>query len=203
MKTRGRKPNRFQLVQKKAFPLLLGFIVLVLLVLASVTKFSIYRVQGNSMFDTIHQGDIILIWKKFKSKNVFKRNDIVLFYYEINDEVIPYVKRITAIPNDIIKINSDKLVIDEQSYPHDGLYYLISGDTKTKGREYLTYLMDQSFECVEEHNFKIKTISSSTIFSIPNRCYFLIGDNPHESMDSRFFGFIHEDHIVGKVIAVF
>jgi signal peptidase I len=155
------------------------------------------------MFDTIHQGDTILVWKKFKSKNIFKRNEIVLFYTEVNNEVIPYVKRITAIPNDSLNINADELIIDEQSYPHDGIYYLISDKAKNEGREYLKYLMDQSFECGDEYNFKIKTISSSTILSIPNRCYFLIGDNPHESMDSRFFGLIHEDHIVGKVIAVF
>jgi signal peptidase I len=155
------------------------------------------------MFKTIHSGNSVLVWEKNNLPKVFKKNEIVLFNKKLNDENIIYVKRITAGPGDIIKVNSEELIMNGKVYPHDEIYYLMSDNAKTKSREYINYLMKESKECEKENSFKAKVKVSSTIYSIPNKCYFLIGDNPYESMDSRFFGVIHEDRILGKVIAVF
>ncbi|MCH2450477.1 MAG: signal peptidase I [Gracilimonas sp.] len=200
---KGRKQIRLDVEKTGSLLFSIGSILLMLFVIFVFCRFSIYRIKGNSMLNTIKPGNTVLIWKEFKHRNAFKKNEIVLFYTEINDEIIPYVKRITAGPMDSIKANSDELIINGKGYPHDEIYYLMSDNAKTEGRKYLTYLVDQSFECREGYNFKTETISSSTILSIPNGCYFLIGDNPYESMDSRFFGLIHEDHIFGKVIVIF
>lgn len=200
----GRKLNRIEpLIQIKAIKISIVFILIGLFVVLLLMRFSIYRIKGNSMYDTIQRGDIVLIWQKLNLQNAFKKNEIVLFQTEINNEVIPYVKRITAIPNDRIKINSDELIIDDRIYPHDEIFYLMSDTEKTNSNKYITYLMQQSAECAEEKNARIDFFSSDTNISIPTQCYFMIGDNPYESMDSRFFGFIHEDRILGKVIAVF
>lgn len=200
---KGRELSNFNLVNKELSKIWIVGVILVCIIMLSLITLDIYRVKGNSMFNTIKQGDTVLILKSFKSQSTFQESEIVLFNTEINNEIIPYVKRITAVPKDTITANSDELIVNGKSYPHDEIYYLISENAKTEGREYLKYLMDQSFECREVTKFKTETISFDTIISIPNGCYFLIGDNPYESMDSRFFGLIHEDHIIGKVVAVF
>lgn len=200
---KGRKPSKLDFVNKEVPKIWIGGVILVFFIMLTLMRLDIYKVKGNSMFNTIKQGDTVLIWKKFKSQSTFHESEIVLFNTEINNEIIPYVKRITAVPKDTITANSDELIVNGKSYPHDEIYYLMSDKVKTEGREYLKYLMDQSFECREDTKFKTETISYDTIISIPNGCYFLIGDNPYESMDSRFFGLIHEDRILGKVVAVF
>ena len=58
-------------------------------------------------------------------------------------------------------------------------------------------------ECKKDGFLSKNNLSFAVGIEIPNSCYFMIGDNPFESMDSRFWGFIHEDQINGKVVAIF
>lgn len=190
-------------IRKGKLKIWIGITTLGIFVILIITRLDIYKVKGNSMFNTIHNGDVILIWKNLKSPNVFKKNDIVLFQKEINDEVVLFLKRITAVPNDSIKAKFDELIMNGKAYPHDEIYYIMSDDLETINGEYLQYLMDQSAGCEEANKVEARILSNSTKLRVPTECYFLTGDNPYESMDSRFWGFIHEDQIIGKIIAVF
>lgn len=57
----------------------------------------------------------------------------------------------------------------------------------------------EKINCCENYLFKINKIYYQEI-SIPQHQYFVLGDNYGESIDSRVFGFVTEDEIVGKVI---
>ena len=155
------------------------------------------------MFDTIKHGDTVLIWKNLMYWNAFKKNEVVLFQKEINDEVFIFIKRITAVPSDSIKADSNELFINGKVYPHDEIFHMMSDDLESKNKEYFKYLMNQSSECEEDKKLETDTFLFRTNIKVPPECYFFIGDNPYESMDSRFFGFIHENDIIGKVIVVF
>lgn len=154
------------------------------------------------MLETIEEGDIILVWKKTKTKRQYHQNEIVLFKAKFHNEILPYVKRVAGIPNDSVKVTSFKLSINSLTFPHDEIFYLLSDNPLLRRREYYQYLKDQSADCGNDDIFRSETKSNLEILNIPNECYFFFGDNPFESMDSRFLGFIHEDQIIGKVVAI-
>ena len=184
----------------------LKYIVVIIVLLLTGTlffnKLGIYTVKGKSMSNTIMQGDIVLVWKKLKTQRFYHKNEIVLFHAKFKDEILPYVKRVAGIPTDSLKVNSFELSINSLKYPHDEIYYLMSDDPLIRRSEYFQYLKDQSVDCGNQDIFRSETRSNYSILYVPNECYFLVGDNPYESMDSRFLGFIHKDQIIAKVIAI-
>ena len=199
MENEGYNRTSFQWVKHLKY-----VVVIVVVITGSVffNKIDIYTIKGNSMFKTIEEGDIIIVWKKIKTKRRYHHNEIVLFRAKFQNEILPYVKRVVGIPSDSVKVDSFKLSINSLTFPHDEIFYLLSDNPLLRRREYYQYLKDQSADCSinDVNRYKIK--SNLEILNVPNECYFLIGDNPFESMDSRFLGFIHEDQIVGKVVAI-
>ena len=199
MENEGYNRTSFQWVKHLKY-----VVVIVVVITGSVffNKIDIYTIKGNSMFKTIEEGDIIIVWKKIKTKRRYHHNEIVLFRAKFQNEILPYVKRVVGIPSDSVKVDSFKLSINSLTFPHDEIFYLLSDNPLLRRREYYQYLKDQSADCGNDDIFRSETKSNLEILNIPNECYFLIGDNPFESMDSRFLGFIHEDQIVGKVVAI-
>ena len=85
------------------------FIILVILgiliIIIRTFFFDYYRVSGDSMNDTLYNGDIILI---NKDKRTIKRHDIVVV--KVNNELV--VKRVIALPNDKIKCINNIIYIN-------------------------------------------------------------------------------------------
>jgi len=155
------------------------------------------------MLDTIQNGDVVLVWKSLNSKKLYLSNQVVLFSKILNGEKISFVKRIAATPNDSITANTNEIIVNGKAYPHDPIYFTISGCPKDTNAKYFKFLTEQSIGNEKFENLKINTWFDDKSVTVPPEYYFLIGDNPYESMDSRFWGFVHEDQIIGKVIAIF
>lgn len=200
MKNQGHKKISFKL--KKYLKYIVVIIALLLTGTLSFNRFGVYTIKGNSMSSTIMEGDIVLVWKKLKDQRYYHKNEIVLFNAKFEDEILPYVKRVAGIPTDSLKVNTFELSINSLIYPHDEIYYLMSDNPLIRRREYYQYLKDQSVDCDNRDISRPEARANYSFLLIPNECYFLVGDNPYESMDSRFLGFIHEDQIIGKVIAI-
>lgn len=85
------------------------FIILIILgiliIIIRTFFFDYYRVSGDSMNDTLYNGDIILI---NKDKRTIKRHDIVVV--KVNNELV--VKRVIALPNDKIKCINNIIYIN-------------------------------------------------------------------------------------------
>lgn len=178
-------------------------IILIIFITLIITNVNLYRIKGNSMSGTINEGEIVLIWKPFKFQSQYQKNQVVLFQKEENEVMTSFVKRIVSVPGDTIFVHTQKLLIGKDSYPHDEIFYLMSDKTEDNQEEYFKYLLERSGTCGKERSPGAQTYSDSTKLMVPPLCYFMIGDNPYESMDSRFWGFIHENQIVGKMIAIF
>lgn len=155
------------------------------------------------MLDTIQNGDIVLVWKTWDFQNQYEINQVILFQKALDKESISFVKRIVAVPNDSIRANSKELIINGKAYPHDQVYFTLSDRMKTKNVEYFNFLAEQSIDHEKLSYRKINTWFDNENLIVPTDYYFLIGDNPYESMDSRFWGFVHEEQIIGKVIVIF
>ena len=181
-----------------------GILVLVLLISRGI---KIVHVKTNSMSDYIQPHDLVAILKlnNYLFFDEISKFDPVAFYKDIEGESYIYIKRVVATELDTIFIGDAGLTISKDLIPHDPVFnYFISENKENNtllvnGKDYYSFLTDQTNNFQIEYNYD----STKNAFKVPDDFYFVVGDNYHQSMDSRFWGFIHKDQIIGKALVVF
>jgi signal peptidase I len=153
----------------------LRLIVIILLSLIILYNFVIQpkEIKGSSMFPVFKDGQYVLVNKISYFKESPKRGEIIIFHSPKNPNS-DYIERIIAIPNDILEIKDLGLFLNNNPINEP---YLLPG-TETHPNIYL------------QKNQKIK---------IPKNKYFVMGDNRSHSVDSRDWGFVPKENILGKV----
>lgn len=126
------------------------------------------QVNGKSMNSTLKDGDIMLLNKLQYKRNGVERFDIVV----IKSHNTHIIKRIIGLPGDTIEVVDNVLYINGKKYKED---YLDNGTVTD--------------------DFTLKELLGEE--KVPENCYFVLGDNREDSLDSRMIGFISEDDIEG------
>lgn len=161
-------------IVKEIFGMLLyvGFVILaVWLVITFVGQRT--EVSGDSMYNTLEDGDNLWIDKLSYRFTDPERFDIVVFPY--HDSSVYYIKRIIGLPGETIRIDDDgNIYIDGEILNESYGYETISPNMIGRADEEITLGDDE---------------------------YFVMGDNRNDSKDSRFeeVGNIHRDEFEGKV----
>ena len=135
-------------------------------------------VSGASMEPGIEDGDRILVEKVSRIFTGFDRGDLVVLHPP-DDPTIDYVKRIIGIPGDVVKISNCEVFV-----ARDGNRFMLEepslyDDICTAGGKYFQEGKAQKVE---------------------DGFYAVLGDNRSRSADSRVFGPIAQEKIVGKVV---
>lgn len=155
-------------------------------------------VPTPSMEPTILVGDRLLI-DKFTYRNGFledlgispvheiKRGDIVVFKYPENPEVL-YVKRAIGLPGETLEIRDKTVYINGEPLDEP---YKVHRDS----RVFRPTGLFHGGPDVQRDNFGPVVI--------PEDCYFMMGDNRDDSADSRYFGFLPREYVVGRPLIVF
>ena len=168
------KPENINIV--KELVNLLVYILAVMLLCWLILTFVGQRteVSGNSMNDTLTDGDSLWINKFTYLFDEPERYDIVVFPAKDDDDKY-YIKRIIGLPGETVWIGEDGLVyIDGEP---------LEGDTYGK-------------ELIDETRRGI----AATEITVPENCYFVLGDNRNNSRDSRVIGCISDGDIIGKAV---
>lgn len=152
------------------------YVFIVLLIFIFLIR--IVVVDGKSMMNTLYDEDIVIVSQFLYEPEI---NDIVVLEPDFIDKT--YVKRIIALEGQTVLIdyNNQTLTVDgkviEENYIKDSM------------RDSKLYF-DQKY-------FDIN--SGKYVYKVPKGCAFVLGDNRNNSSDSREFGFIRADDIIGKV----
>lgn len=156
-------------------------------------------VPTPSMEPTILVGDRLLI-DKFTVRNGLipglplapqrpvRRGDVIVFKFPDEPEIL-YVKRAIGLPGETLAIRDKTVYIDGK--PLEEPYKVHSDAHVYRRTSDIRYLSSDS----RRDNYGPKRI--------PDDSYFVMGDNRDDSADSRYFGFLPEDHIVGRPLVVF
>lgn len=140
----------------------------------------IHEVNGDSMLPNFHDKEYVLTNKisyKFKEP---QRGDVVIFKAppKPRDE---YIKRIIALPEEKIKIQNNKVIIYNEEHPEGWTLpeeYLGQG-ILTKGKS---------------------SIPPNTVVSLAEGEYVVLGDNREASSDSRHWGVVKKELLVGRAV---
>ena len=187
------------------FPLLL-----LVLVLRSFI-FEPFRIPSGSMKPTLLIGDFILvnkfsygvrlpvIHKKVLDIGEPDRGDVAVFRFP-RDPRLDYIKRIVGIPGDRIQYRDKKLTVNgiEAAQTLIGNYDDPDGN-RSQTQEKTELLGDI------EHQILITTGNRSNLdidMTVPEGMYFAVGDNRDNSNDSRYWGTVPEENLVGKAFMV-
>lgn len=124
------------------------------------------------MVPNFHDGEYILTDKISYRINDPKRGDVIIFRAPHNEEY-DYIKRIIGLPNDQILVNNDSVYLNGQKLSEEYL----PPEFVTRGGAFL---------------------ANGQTITVPEDQYFVLGDNRSHSSDSREWGFVPFDNIVGK-----
>ena len=134
--------------------------------------FTIIRVDGPSMMETLHDGDRLYVNVLDMKMNGPDRFDVVILHYPERKE--NFVKRVIGLPGDVLEVKEGVLYINGEAVEEE---FLSSERTVRFG----------------------KSANNIAPITVPEGQYFVMGDNRDNSNDSRSVGFIDEDMFVGKV----
>ncbi len=156
-------------------------LVLTLIIFVVIQNFVAqpYKVQQQSMEHTLEPDQYVLVDKLTPRFDTYKRGDIVVFTPPAawDNEGTPFIKRVIGEPGDTIEIKDDGLVyVDGTALDEPYLY----ADTPGGPTQPTTAPSDESS------------------WTIPEGDVFLMGDHRQNSADSRTFGPVPIDQIIGR-----
>ena len=149
------------------------FALLALLIVVPIRMFIAqpFIVSGASMEDTFHTNEYLIVDQVSYYFDDPQRGDVIIFRYP-KDPSKYFIKRIIGIPGDTITIDGDTVTIEN----------------------------DKHTQAVTLEESYVKTMKENTYLTetLGKREYFVMGDNRDSSSDSRVWGVLQEDAIIGK-----
>jgi signal peptidase I len=202
-------------------------VILVVFLLRSFL-FEPFKIPSGSMVPTLLVGDLILVSKfhygirlpvinkKVIDNNPVRRGDVMVFRYPA-DPRLDYIKRVVGLPGDEVSYLNQKLSIngqpvaevsqgehyDDDSMSYAPMYQEKLGDVEHKirvdVRRSAYYGPDpKRFPMAENCRYSPEGV----VCKVPPGHYFMMGDNRDNSQDSRYWGFVPDENIVGKAFFV-
>ena len=177
-----------------------------------------FRIPSGSMHPTLLEGDFILVNKYsyglrtpftghlFFNRGSPKRGDIIVFKHEENGKSLDLIKRLIGLPGDHIEYKNQKIYVNgvlmKQTFDSELNDWNALG-MPAQLRKFTEIIDDRS------HDILIETSAISGNYHyayqdvvVPANHYFVMGDNRNNSKDSRFWGFVRDQDVQGKAVAI-
>lgn len=201
-------------------------VIVVVFVLRSFL-FEPFKIPSGSMVPTLLVGDLILVNKfhygvrlpvintKILANHEPERGDVMVFRYPPQPS-LDYIKRVIGVPGDEVAYLNKKLTINGQPVPKvaqsdffdpDSMRYGKQFQEQQNGKTYNTLNDDErpafvpgasDFLYKDHCRYSVEGV----VCKVPPGHYFMMGDNRDNSLDSRYWGFVPEQNIVGKAFFV-
>ena len=189
-----------------------------------------FKIPSSSMRPTLEVGDFILvnkfaygirlpiIEKKIIATGNPQHGDVIVFRYPVNPSQ-DFIKRVIGLPGDEVVYRDKKLAVNGKPLPQkaDGSYGYLEGlmyvnaerfRERSDGHEY-TIAENPQAQPVYPQNVRPFPGHENCVYNergftckVPPGQYLMMGDNRDNSDDSRYWGFVPDDHIRGKAFFI-
>ena len=184
-------------------------ITILLLLFLTTTLVQAFVIPTGSMEDTLLIGDHLLVDKLAYaptgpvSKYILpysdvKRGDIIVFRYPV-DIRQTFVKRAIGVPGDRLKIVNKQLYLN--GVPLTEPYKYHKTDYTDSYRDNFPGEPNVSVDPRASNMLTNAVVNGEVV--VPPGQYFAMGDNRDSSLDSRYWGFVPRDHIIGKPLIIY
>ncbi|MEO8170319.1 MAG: signal peptidase I [Oxalobacteraceae bacterium] len=186
-----------------------------------------FKIPSSSMVPTLVIGDLILvnkftygirlpiINKKIIDINDPQRGDVMVFKYP-KDMALDYIKRVVGVPGDKIVYKNKRLTVNGEKISYQPLSDYLDEEHLSYSKHYSENLTGvehgilnderapsfvQNPDNFPQHEFCTYNIEGFAC-TVPKGHYFMMGDNRDNSLDSRYWGFVPDQNIVGKAFFI-
>ncbi len=188
-----------------------------------------FKIPSGSMKPTLLVGDFILVNKytygiripvvnkKVVDINPIKRGDVVVFRYP-SDPTVDYIKRVVGTPGDKIAYRGKRLSVNGEPVAVQGAGYYTDAEinylrlptfTEKLGEKPHQMMIVPAQPPVDlsqvrqfPHRDNCEYNDDGFSCTVPAGHYFMMGDNRDQSSDSRYWGFVPDDHVKGRAFLV-
>jgi signal peptidase I len=207
-----------------------SFFPVILLVFALRSfLFEPFRIPSASMLPTLEIGDFILVNKfdygirlpvihrKVVALGEPERGDVIVFRYPPNPTQ-DYIKRVVGLPGDKIEVSGRQVSVNGMPVPAVPLDRYLEPGRVQYYDQFREQLGDKSHRIIQNdarfgalpplplpehtHRQACEYTATTMTCTVPPQHFFVMGDNRDNSEDSRFWGFVPDENIVGRAFLV-
>lgn len=203
------------------------FPVIAIVFLLRSFLFEPFRIPSGSMLPTLHIGDFILVNKfdygirlpvtntKILPVGSPQRGDVVVFRYPV-DPSVDFIKRVVGVPGDKVEYRNKVLYINgveqkqanARDWVDDSTMVTLSERDETLGKVTHLTAVDPRRPAWVHPGALIRKPSECSysetgfVCTVPENSYFVMGDNRDNSEDSRYWGFVPDENLVGRAVFI-
>jgi signal peptidase I len=184
-------------------------VTIILLLFGTTNLVQAFVIPTGSMEDTLLIGDHLLVDKLAYSPNGpaskhilpytdVKRGDIIVFRYPVEIQQT-FVKRCIGVAGDRIKLVDKQLILNGHRVNEPYVYHkteYIDSYRDNFPSDPNVHVADSASDMLNNHVFNGEVV-------VPPGFYFAMGDNRDSSLDSRYWGFVPLDNIIGKPLIIY
>ncbi len=184
-------------------------VTVILLLFGTTTLVQAFVIPTGSMEDTLLIGDHLLVDKLSYapagpiSEHLLpyaevKRGDIIVFRYPV-DINQTFVKRVIGVPGDRIRLVDKQVYRNGRKISEPYVYHKTEWIDPYRDNfpgPPNSQVLDRGLEMLDHH-----VVNGEVV--VPPGSYFAMGDNRDSSLDSRYWGFVPRENIVGKPLIIY
>lgn len=190
------------------------FPVLLIVLLFRSFLFEPFKIPSGSMIPTLLIGDFIVVNKfayglrlpvlhtKFLPLGEPKRGDVVVFRYPV-DPKVNFIKRLIGLPGDTISYRNKELYINGELVEEQARNRYTLESVKCSTPRSDAMLLDETMGDVTHGILEHENSGGRNgQWQVPEGHYFMMGDNRDRSNDSREWGFVPEENLMGRAVGI-
>lgn len=167
-----------------------------------------FQIPTDSMEDTLLIGDYLLVDKlhyggkigaPFVPYRPIQHGDIVVFHYPV-DPKQHFVKRVIGMPGDRVRLINQEVYVNGVHVPEPYAVHKI-GDHQVFRDEFPR--LNLPFGLEGRWWLQMQKLVEDGQLIVPSGHYFVMGDNRDDSYDSRYWGFVPEENVIGRPLIIY
>ena len=187
---------------------LLGTVVIAIFVITFIVQ--AFQIPSESMENTLLVGDYLLVNKlcyggqgladHFMPYQKIARGDVIVFHYPVDPQQ-HFVKRVIGVPGDKLRMVSKKVLINGKPLDEPYVHFLEPPNNLFRDNFPRTDVYAVNME--GNWLLEMRKLVEDGQLIIPEGHYFVMGDNRDDSQDSRYWGFVPRENIIGRPLVIY
>jgi len=187
---------------------LMGTVVIAIFVITFIVQ--AFQIPSESMRNTLLVGDYLLVNKlcygghglgdHVMPYQKIARGDIIVFHYPVDPQQ-HFVKRVIGLPGDRLRMMNKKVFINGK--PLDEPYVRFLEPPNNLFRDNFPRTDIPAYGLEGKWWLEMRKLVEDGQLIIPEGHYFVMGDNRDDSQDSRYWGFVPRENIIGRPLVIY